>query len=554
MATWVGERRVLALGTLAALAASVVLSCGNGKRAPTSQTPPRDARPSLRLLVMTDVSGYLEPCGCQRRPLGGIDKAAARMRELRADGVPTLFVSAGNLFFAADAGTDPKLEGGDAEAALQQTWQAETLAKVFAQLSLAGAAPGPADLRFGASALQRLAESGGFPLLGAAAAADAPARPTGEGSGRAATAGDRESVLVTRGGIRVGVWGLSDQAAAGRGGVADLAAKANRLTAELRKQGAAIVVGLFQGEARSARRLAAATRGLDFLLHGGSDSPEVVPPERVGDTTLLRAAHRGHGFVVVDIVRTGDGPLIDVSTWTQKAQKQVLQLRVQELEGRIAEWRRDANVDQALLAQQETRLVQMRGELSASEGAERARGNTFSARFVELGPETPSDPETRALLDAHNRRVNQHSREALAKLLPKPVRKGEPAYVGSERCGACHEAEHGWWQGHAHGHAYATLEKRNTQFNLSCVGCHVTGYNQPGGSTVVHNQGLTNVGCESCHGPGSLHAANPDVDEAKNVRREVPEPICKTCHNPEHSDHFEYATYRAKLIVKGHGL
>jgi hypothetical protein len=82
----------------------------------------------------------------------------------------------------------------------------------------------------------------------------------------------------------------------------------------------------------------------------------------------------------------------------------------------------------------------------------------------------------------------------------------------------------------------------------------VTGYNQAGGSTVVHVDGLTNVGCESCHGPGSVHVADTDAEASKNVRREVPEAVCKRCHNAEHSDRFEYATYRGKLIVKGHGL
>ena len=93
-----------------------------------------------------------------------------------------------------------------------------------------------------------------------------------------------------------------------------------------------------------------------------------------------------------------------------------------------------------------------------------------------------------------------------------------PGYVGHARAAAtCHETALAWWKGHAHGRAYATLEQRNKQFNLSCVGCHVTGYNQPGGATVVQNQGLTDVGCESCHGPGSLHVADHDVDADKNV-------------------------------------
>jgi hypothetical protein len=184
----------------------------------------------------------------------------------------------------------------------------------------------------------------------------------------------------------------------------------------------------------------------------------------------------------------------------------------------------------------------------------RATGNTLSARFLELDPKAPADREVAALLDAHDVRVNEHNRVALADVRPKPVLAGAAGYAGSARCGDCHESQFAWWKDHAHGHAYATLEKRNKQFSLSCVGCHVTGYNEPGGASVVQNQGLTDVGCESCHGPGSLHASDPDVDEDKNVRLEVAESVCKQCHNPEHSDLFVYDKYKAKLIVPGHGL
>jgi hypothetical protein len=81
----------------------------------------------------------------------------------------------------------------------------------------------------------------------------------------------------------------------------------------------------------------------------------------------------------------------------------------------------------------------------------------------------------------------------------------------------------------------------------------VTGYGKPGGAAVVQNTGLVDVGCESCHGPGSLHAEDPDADEGKNVKLVVPEPVCTACHNAEHSDKFEYASYREQLIVPGHG-
>jgi hypothetical protein len=183
-----------------------------------------------------------------------------------------------------------------------------------------------------------------------------------------------------------------------------------------------------------------------------------------------------------------------------------------------------------------------------------AEGNTLDARYVELGPELTGDPDMRAVLAAHDKRVNDHNRVALAEIRPKPVPPGAPSYVGAQRCGECHAPALAWWKTHAHGRAYATLERRNKQFNLSCAGCHVTGYNQPGGATVVHNQGLTDVGCESCHGPGSLHAEDQDVAEAKNVTRDTAEAVCKQCHNPEHSDRFVYDAYRATLIVPGHGL
>ena len=101
---------------------------------------------------------------------------------------------------------------------------------------------------------------------------------------------------------------------------------------------------------------------------------------------------------------------------------------------------------------------------------------------------------------------------------------------------------------------FATLVERHKEFHLDCVGCHVTGYNQPGGSNVTHHLdgALQNVGCESCHGPGSLHAANPTATPATIVRA-TSESTCVACHNDEHSDLFDFESYRRRLIAPGHG-
>ena len=527
------------------LLAAALAACGNGeKRPPTTQTAPRPARPAFRLVALADLNGYLEPCGCQSRPLGGIDKAAAQLKQLGADGVPSLLVSAGSLLFGAHGGGEhgATAAGTEQGMAAQEQAQAETLADAFARLGLFAAVPGRADLKRGVDTVARLGERAKLHWLAAGA------------GGSAAKAGMQESTLWKREGIAVGVLGVLESG--GEGGVepaADMLAAAQRASDGLRAQGADVVVALIVSDARGARRLAGGLKGVDFVVAGGLDSAEAPPPERVGATTLLRAAHDGHGLLVVDVFRNGQGAFADVSAWTRKAEREGLQRKIDELGARVQAWERDPAADKTLVAEQKARLAQLQEQQAALGGTAVAEGNAFSARFVELGPEIPDDPELSALLQAHDVRVNEANKVALANVKPLPVPKGAPGYVGAARCGDCHEEAYAWWRGHEHGHAYATLEKRNKQYSLSCVGCHVTGYGKPGGAAVVQNAGLIDVGCESCHGPGSIHANDQDADDAKNVHLAVAESVCTACHNQEHSDKFVYATYREKLLVPGHG-
>jgi len=515
---------------------ALLAACGNGEqRPPASQAPPRPSKPSLRLIALTDPSGYLEPCGCQKRPLGGIDKAAARIAQLGADGVPALVVAAGDLFFESEGGHGDAAPGLEKELRFQQDAQAEALADAFAQLGLVAAVTGAADAAHDPALPAKLAERGHFALL-------QPGAPS-------------ERRVVERGGMRVGLFGLTGAAVEDARAAT---ASAQQQVDALRGEGATLVVALVAADARTARRIAGGVKGLDFLVHGGIASASVTPPEPVGTTTVLRAARNGQGLLVVDLFRAGAGPFADISAWTRERELQGLEQRITELRVRIGQWERDPKADPKLVAEQRTHLQALEAQRS-SQGASGSApgsgsGNAFSARFLELDPDVPSEPRMRALLDGYYARINEHNRSALAAVAPLPVKPGDASYVGSARCGDCHESEHAWWKEHPHGKAYATLVERNKQFNLSCVACHVTGYGKPGGAAVVQNAGLVDVGCESCHGPGSLHAKDQDVDAPKNVVRDPAESVCKTCHNTEHSDAFDYDTYRAKLIVPGHGL
>jgi len=131
-----------------------------------------------------------------------------------------------------------------------------------------------------------------------------------------------------------------------------------------------------------------------------------------------------------------------------------------------------------------------------------------------------------------------------------PLQPGQASYVGVETCLECHEDVQPFWDSDRHPTAWNTLVDDGKTFDLECVGCHTTGYGMPGGSILGNLKNLKTVQCESCHGPGSLHAEDAD---AASIRLQVPESVCVTCHNPKHSTGFNYEKYREKLLVPGHG-
>jgi hypothetical protein len=148
-----------------------------------------------------------------------------------------------------------------------------------------------------------------------------------------------------------------------------------------------------------------------------------------------------------------------------------------------------------------------------------------------------------ALMEDYNQELKRH--DMLAKFprslhhnqIPEQNQKGLKAtYVGSKRCGDCHD--HAWkvWAKTPHFGATQTLEDlkhpSGRHYDPECMMCHTTGFKHPGGYNdpvaglaawpppvglkpnpkQLHklNDKLRGVGCESCHGPGSEHEKHPD--------------------------------------------
>jgi len=107
-------------------------------------------------------------------------------------------------------------------------------------------------------------------------------------------------------------------------------------------------------------------------------------------------------------------------------------------------------------------------------------------------------------------------------------------YTGSESCKLCHEYEYEKASSQAHAHAYATLQNVGSQFDPECVVCHTVGMKYESGFVSEEKSGhLKNVGCESCHGPGSEHIKT--LGKAKSTE---PKLRCLDCHTPEQSSKY----------------
>ena len=512
MRRWVARTREMRC-FLAVLTLTLGLGCSRGQ---PKNNPPGLGVPSLRLAVVTDLKGYLEPCGCTSNPLGGIDRLAAQIRTLRDGPAPLVFLIAGDAFF-----DEAELEPVRVD---QANRNAMTLAEILDELQVAAVLPGRRDRAQPPEALEALRQASRFHWL--------------------AMGTDAEVWRVEAGSLRVAVVGV--RPGAERDSVAAVVGPA--------QSDSDLTIALVDGSRRDANRIGAVD-GVDFVLQGGLDEDEPIPPHRAGNAWVLHASRQGQGLTVVDVYqKKKNDAFVDRSEWSRADRAAQIDRQVEDLSAKIAAWEQSGDVDAADLEAQRARLGELHKERQALDAPTvQADGNALFASWIPLSKKVPRDRKVENLMRKHDKVVNDANRLAFADLKPPPLGPNDIAYVGSAVCSGCHQTAYAWWRNHAHGVAYLTLQQRNKEFNLDCVGCHVTGYDQPGGSTVTHNLdlALVNVGCESCHGPGAAHAKDP---EKAGIARDAPESTCVQCHSPEHSDLFDYAAYRETLVVAGHGL
>ncbi|XYH96464.1 multiheme c-type cytochrome [Sorangium sp. So ce1128] len=496
--------------------------------------------PTVRLYVLSTVAGALEPCGCTKDQLGGIDHLAALIESQRDEAPNRLVVGAGPLLF-----TDPEVK---AERTSQDAWKAEAMALAAKEIGLSAWAPGENDWALGAEALGKYQEQAGA----------APLARNVEGA---------QGVVVRDvSGVKVGLVGVSDPK--GRTGAYPAGVKAGPAIEamkagieEAKKQGAKVLVGLAALPRGEALRLADNVPELHVLVLGkpserGDGNDGQKPPVMIGSTLVVETPNHLQSVAVVDLfIRGGgDGPLVFADAGgVAKAEELIsLSARIRELEIRLNAWEGDKRVAPKDVADRKADLEKLRAEKAQLEAAEtKVSGSFFRYSAVEVREKLGADKDVAGQLLAYYKRVNAHNKEAFADRVPEKPAKGEASYIGIDACTNCHEEERKVFDGTAHARAYATLQQDFKEFNLDCVSCHVTGYGKPGGSTVTHNASLQNVQCEECHGPGSLHAKDPE-QKGLIVLSPPPESCVSQCHHPPHVEGFEPMSKIQLILGPGH--
>ncbi len=145
----------------------------------------------------------------------------------------------------------------------------------------------------------------------------------------------------------------------------------------------------------------------------------------------------------------------------------------------------------------------------------------------------------------------------LAAAFVAPLLAADAQYIGVGKCKMCHKSEKkgnqfGKWSNGPHAKAYTVLATEEAkavakkagvegdpQKADACLACHVTAFDAPASAKAATFKIEEGVGCEACHGPGSLYKsmkvmkalAAGTQDAAAVAFVKASEQTCLKCHN-----------------------
>ncbi len=504
-------------------------------------------KPQLAVVLSGQTFGYLSPCGCSAPQKGGLERRANFLDQLRGKGWEVIGLDLGDL--AATKGVPE-----------QNRLKFRITMKALAGMGYAAVGLGEDDFKAGLFDLLAeypLNNPGKPPTVLNAGVVGAPP-PSGQevprvqlfpGAAGGPPLVEDVAVVARQGAPAVGVVAVLGWEAGERVAKLDshfqflknvpvIAASLSKLDAHPAKPPLRVL--LYNGPLDQAKAAAKRFPAFQLILCQSDDPEPPDQPTAEGQTKIVQVGQKGMSVGVVGVFPAAGG----------------FDLRYQRVP-----------VTEEYLT-------------PPGEAAER------SSKVLQLMQEYADGVQKLDSLKLHRQKTKPHPAQVKA-----PA--ADLKFVGSEACKMCHPAE---WQQYAqtsHSHAYdalVTVAKRpgGRQFDGECIVCHTVGFENPNGfENAEATPLLKNVGCESCHGPGSGHSAQPankeflalqspwktepgdrlpDHEMVKKLAAMKPlergqfamtpaqkrvevliSNMCQKCHDPENAPQFELWSHLPKI-------
>jgi hypothetical protein len=458
-------------------------------------------KPDLALVLSGEQFGYMQPCGCSEPQKGGLARRYNFLKALRERGWPVA---------AADIGDIAKPSGP--QAMLQYLFSMQALK----QMDYVAASVGKNEFAHTLSkVLGEYALNEQWPRVLAANVTDKQGQSL-------EPAGLQKSVVKNVKGttLRIGSVGIigPSVAKAARNAPDTVVTPVNPELANVIKQlqpQSDLIVLLYQGTVDEAKKVAIDFPAVSLIACLSSEEEPSSRPDQAGNTIIVSVGQKGRYVGVVGVYPNANGN----SPFQYRYQLAALDPEYETPQGKDA-----TNPIHALMQKY----------------AQEVKDGNYLAQYPQN--------------------------------LVHPMQISFPnaTYVGSDKCKKCHNAAYQIWKDHPHSQAYETLvskAKRPTlrEYDGECVACHTTGFNYKTGFTdEKRTQHLKNVGCESCHGPASVHVdmqttqpmnpinqkinalLNPlkgkEGEDPKLAARRI-DTFCQRCHDIDNSVNFDFDKY-----------
>ncbi|MEE2750063.1 MAG: multiheme c-type cytochrome [Myxococcota bacterium] len=469
----------------------------------------------LSIALVGEVRGEIQPCGCPTVPYGGFARREVFLDQFRAEKAPLFQLDAGEALLkgVSESGRD-RLDA-----------RVEAVFSLMREVGVDVMVPGPTDLLARPpEGLQALSDNGG-PKLVSSTWLD-------ESGGTWFP----PSAVLERGGVRLGVVGLSAQPlapeVAGLVGYRSPVEAAREAVSSL-PNGLDLVVAVSNLPEVEALAVADEVTGLAAIL--STRGSEHEPPRARGETVIIETPSRGR-YVTALRMRLGAASGEALSTGGPAVDKF----------GVLLDLRSGARGEPE-------NLEARRKILEATEEVESGLVSAGAGRNLVVVEDRPLGSNLDG--SAASERVINEFQKTVVEIAVAVAEREEsgPSYAATSACISCHMHQFGTWAFSEHKKAWQSLVERGQGYDPECLGCHSTGFGEPGGFGELSKFNLNRLGavqCEACHGPLKGHPEDESVAVAP-----ITEATCVRCHDEANSPDFDYDSYlkKAACTTDPHG-